>query len=260
MAQLFLNGQSLGPIDGVLFDKDGTLSRSEPDLLNLVKRRMDIAERLWSEQCLDIQPNRPARPYQLRTLLQQVYGVQGETIHPAGTLAVAARQDNFTSMATVFCLMGSSWPQAVHLTSQCFEQDELGPRPCSALLEGVKDLLAQCQNADVCAAVISNDTTAGIAGFLDRHQLNDHFASCWSADDSPRKPDPVAVLTLCKRLGVRPERCALVGDADTDLHMAEAAGIGIVLGYQGGWQRPPDLLATPHLFHDWSALKITSDP
>ena len=260
MAQLFLHGQSLGPIDGVLFDKDGTLSHSEPDLLELVRGRIDTAERLWAEHCSERPPNKPARPYQLRTLLQQVYGVQEDTIHPSGTLAVAARQDNFASMATVFCLMGTSWPEAVQLTSRCFEQDVHGPSPTGALLEGVKELLCQCQQAGACAAVISNDTAEGIAGFLDRHQLNQHFAACWSADDRPRKPDPNAVLNLCARLDLRPERCALVGDADTDLHMAQAAGIGIVLGYQGGWNQPPDLYATPHLFHDWSALKITNGP
>lgn len=257
MAQLFLHGQSLGPIDGVLFDKDGTLSHSEPDLLALVRRRITSAERLWSEH--DPARTSPSqhRADQLRTLLEQVYGVQGDAIHPAGTLAVAARQDNLASMATVFCLMGSGWPDALELATRCFAEEVLGPEPASALLNGAERLLRACQQAAVCTAIISNDTAEGIARFLNHHQLSDQIAACWSAEDNPRKPDPEAVLSLCHRLQLKPERCALIGDAETDLQMAQAAGIGLVLGYRGGWQQPPQLKTTPHLFDDWSMVTIT---
>ena len=260
MAQLLLKGHPIGNFQGVLFDKDGTLSHSEPDLLALVRRRISTAERLWSEHDPATTSPPSYRADQLRPLLEQVYGVHGDAIHPAGTLAVAARQDNLASMATVFCLMGSGWPDALELATRCFADDVLGPEPASALLNGAERLLHQCQQADVCTAIISNDTAEGIARFLNHHQLSDQIAACWSAEDSPRKPDPEAVLTLCNRLQLKPERCALIGDAETDLQMAQAAGIGLVLGYRGGWQQPPQLRTTPHLFDDWSVVAITSGP
>ena len=39
MANLLLKGFPIGSVDGVLFDKDGTLSHSEPHLLDLAKQR-----------------------------------------------------------------------------------------------------------------------------------------------------------------------------------------------------------------------------
>ena len=51
MANLLLKGLPIGSIDGVLFDKDGTLSHSEPHLLSLAQRRIDTAASLWGERC-----------------------------------------------------------------------------------------------------------------------------------------------------------------------------------------------------------------
>ena len=50
MAQLLLEGHPIGTIQGVLFDKDGTLSHSEPHLLNLAERRISAAVDLWSKK------------------------------------------------------------------------------------------------------------------------------------------------------------------------------------------------------------------
>jgi histidinol-phosphate phosphatase family protein len=45
-----------------------------------------------------------------------------------------------------------------------------------------------------------------------------------------RKPQPTMVLEAARRLGVRPERCAVVGDTAADVAAAEAAGaIGVLV-------------------------------
>ena len=260
MAQLLLKGRQFGPIHGVLFDKDGTLSHSEPNLLDLVRRRIASAERLWRNRPQTSTSRAHDRAYQLTSLLEHVYGVHGDALDPAGTLAVAARQDNLTSMASVFCLMGCSWPEALTLSKTCFEQTDEGPAGSSALLPGAEQFLQRCQQGALTMAVISNDTAVGVTRFLAHHQLNDIFAPGWSADDHPRKPDPQAVRSLCQRLNLQPECCALIGDAETDLVMARDAGIGVVLGYRGGWQRQPQLSSSPHCFEDWSELEVIADP
>ena len=80
-----------------------------------------------------------------------------------------------------------------------------------------------------------------------------HF---WSADDSPAKPDPAAVEELCKTLGLHPSECALIGDADSDLTMARQSGIGITLGYTGGWSKKPNLTEHEYLINNWNELTI----
>jgi phosphoglycolate phosphatase len=63
---------------------------------------------------------------------------------------------------------------------------------------------------------------------------------------------------VCDQLGVTPARTALIGDANSDLRMAVAAGIphSLAIGYTAAWQMPPPL-AEPHpLVHHWSELSL----
>lgn len=42
------------------------------------------------------------------------------------------------------------------------------------------------------------------------------------------KPHPEPLLLAASRLNVKPEECVYVGDAETDMHAAEAAGMGMI--------------------------------
>ena len=50
MAHLSLRGHSLGLIHGVLFDKDGTLSHSEPHLIELADARIEEIMRVFASR------------------------------------------------------------------------------------------------------------------------------------------------------------------------------------------------------------------
>jgi phosphoglycolate phosphatase len=43
--------------------------------------------------------------------------------------------------------------------------------------------------------------------------------------DRPKKPDPEALLAVCRELDVAPERCVLVGDSEVDVATARAARV-----------------------------------
>ena len=256
MAILMLRGIPIGNYEGVLFDKDGTLSHSEPHLLKLAEARIDAALDLWSTTGQSHNP-------ELHLLLSRAFGLENGGLHPAGTLAVAARQDNMISMATVFCLLGCNWPRALELSKRCFEQVDQrhdNSHSPSPLLPHADRLLQRLHDAGIQLAVISNDTRSGIQSFLKHHGLSDRFSGCWSADDQPRKPNPEAVHQLCQRLNLTPERCALIGDAETDLSMARMAGIGCVIGYLGGWAKQPDLPSATHRLMDWDDLVTITTP
>ena len=54
----------------------------------------------------------------------------------------------------------------------------------------------------------------------------EEFAALACADDGfPNKPAPDPVLQLCARLGIKPDRTAVVGDSPADLRMGRAAGV-----------------------------------
>lgn len=78
----------------------------------------------------------------------------------------------------------------------------------------------------------------------------------------PRKPHPASALELAQRLGVPPERVALVGDTSIDMATARSAGmvpIGVLWGFRseaelrnaGAWdllKHPSDLAPALHRF------------
>ena len=198
----------------------------------------------------------------LRDLLERAYGMREAGIHPAGTTAVAARDHNLISTATALAQVGLGWPESLALSEEVFAlTDRLhgqGSQEPPQPTEGLVDLLERLQNAGVQCGVISNDHLDGIHQFLERQGLAHFFQAHWSAEHRPRKPDPAAVHGLCGELGVEPERCALIGDANSDLLMGRQAGVGVVLGYRAGWSLPVDLDPSfAHLDH-WLELEVVA--
>jgi phosphoglycolate phosphatase len=262
MPHLLLRGLPLGlpgwEIEAVLFDKDGTMSHSEPMLEALAEQRL--------RRCLQLVASRldACCHGELRDLLARAYGTNCGRIDPAGLTAVASREHNLIATATALTQMGIGWPDALAFAEQVFvltdglhgEGAPQRPQPTP----GLQAFVAALRHAGIGCAVISNDHEAGIRGFLSSHGLQERFQGLWSADHRPAKPDPRAVHALCAELGVDPGRCALIGDADSDLRMAQAAGLPVVLGYRGGWRQPPPLLTEgPRLDH-WNELTVASGP
>ena len=264
MAHLLLRGQVLAdgdgrphPIEAVLFDKDGTLSISEPMLHALASARVFHAQQLLAQR----HPELPADSAStLGDLLQRAYGLRQQAIHPAGATAVGSRSHNLLSTATALAQVGLGWPEALELSEAVFAATDglhgqgSAQRPIAT--EGLHGLVNALSGASIACAVISNDDSAGIEAFLASQQLTGQFQAWWSADHSPRKPDPAAVHALCERLGVPAARCALIGDANSDLRMARQAGVPVVLGYAAGWSSAPPLDASFPCIHHWSELEV----
>ena len=271
MAHLQLRGELLvddqglpQPIDAVLFDKDGTLSISEPMLETLAEARVFQCLALTRQHDPDLAE---ATAPELETLLRRAYGLPDggsgdHGIHPAGTTAVGSRNHNLISTATVLSQVGLGWPEALELSEAVFAatdglHGDAGPQPPQPT-DGLHDLVEQLVTAGVRCAVISNDGVAGIEAFLQSHDLAHRFSGLWSADHRPCKPDPLAVHGLCHQLGVSVARCALIGDANSDLRMARAAGVPVVLGYTAAWRMPPPLDPNFARLEHWQELTVHS--
>ena len=104
MVCLQLRGTALGAVDAVLFDKDGTLSISEPQLLTLAKARVFLCLELAAPAIA------PQAKQELQHLLERAYGLGAEAICPAGITAVASRDHNLIATATALVQVGLGWP------------------------------------------------------------------------------------------------------------------------------------------------------
>ena len=258
MSNLLLKGQPIGKVKGILFDKDGTLSNSEENLLKLTQLRINqVSTLIDSHNGINKKSN-----IKLKQLLSTSYGITPKGIKPDKILAVASRNDNLIATATIISLLEESWPNAINIATEAFDKaDKLylerqDRQLTSPVLPGFISFFKELRKKNIICSLISNDNTHGIKNFLNNNNLDKGISHFWSCENKPVKPNPLAVHALCKLIKLNPEDCALIGDSDSDLLMAQQAGIPIVLGYSGGWKIPPILTYQDHLFHNWEELSI----
>lgn len=95
------------------------------------------------------------------------------------------------------------------------------------LLPGVVQLLRALRERGVPTAVASSSRNAGAV--VDRLQIRPLLNLVVDGNDVERgKPDPEVFLLAAKRLGVAPERCVVVEDAEKGVEAALTAGMRVV--------------------------------
>ncbi len=258
MAELLIRNCSVGFIKAIIFDKDGTLSNSEDHLLELAKTRVEFAVTKFKKLKIN-----NFKIFLLRKFLNSVYGLKNKALSANASLAIASKEQNIISTATIFTLFGFSWFKSLSITQRIFDEvdiflseNESNIMKERTLISGAFDLLADLKNNGVCIALMTNDTQAGIEEFIDRNQLEGIFDYFWSTENKPSKPNPKAVIELCKRMQIAPSECALISDADTDLKMAKEADIPITIGFTGGWESPPTLTEKQFIIEKLNELNI----
>lgn len=97
------------------------------------------------------------------------------------------------------------------------------------LMPGATDLLRSLDKAGFALAVGSSGPPANVELVLGRLGNGSLFRAVVTATDVSRgKPDPQVFLVAAERLGVPPQRCAVVEDAPPGVEAANAAGMASV--------------------------------
>jgi phosphoglycolate phosphatase len=101
---------------------------------------------------------------------------------------------------------------------------------------GVFELVRALRTRGLALAVLSNKPHDLTGIVIDHYFGSDSFDAVLGASpDLPRKPDPTAALAIADRLGVPPGGFLYVGDTDTDMRTAVAAGmypVGAAWGFR----------------------------
>ena len=108
----------------------------------------------------------------------------------------------------------------------------------SEIYPGVETVLTQLSAAGFRLACVTNKRQAMTVPLLEQIGLMPYFdvVICGDSQNS-MKPEPGPLLHACKRLGIGPQHCVLVGDSDNDILAARAAGIAVIwatYGYNQG--------------------------
>ena len=261
MTEFLIDNSSFKCIKAIIFDKDGTISNSEEYLLELARYRVFLAiEKFKLSKINNI------KTWILKKLLVHIYGIKKNYLAANAILAIASRDQNIISTATIFSLFGFNWSQSLLLAQEIFDNvDNLllnkkeNKKKQRTLISGSLDFLVNLKKEKICIALMTNDTKSGVEEFISENNLEGIFAHIWSAEDKPSKPDPKAVIELCKKMNLHPSECALISDADTDLKMAKEADIKVVIGFTGGWEKPPILNEQKFLIQKFKEIKVQSN-
>lgn len=194
----------------VLFDLDGTLLDSIPDLAEACQRMMLELGR---------------RPHDLEVIRSFV---------GKGMVNLVRR-----------CLAESGSAEAAEVDAAVavFRRHYVEVNGLRTLIyPGVVEALEALAAAGVPMACVTNKPTAFTGPLLERMGIAHYFAVTVCGDTlSEQKPHPAPLLHACRSLGVRPEAAWMIGDSANDADAARAAGMPVLLvtyGYSEG--RPVD--------------------
>jgi phosphoglycolate phosphatase len=109
-------------------------------------------------------------------------------------------------------------------------------RDKTRLYDGVAELLDGLTGRGVRMAILSNKPHSAVL------EVVDHFFKAWrfqvvfgARPEVPNKPDPASALEVCGILGLAPEKVLYLGDTNTDMQTANAAGmfpVGALWGFR----------------------------
>lgn len=190
------------PPQAILFDLDGTLADTAPDLAQALNQ-------LRLERGMEPAPYESLRPYASA-------GARG--LIGAG-LGLTPEAAEYEALRIAF-LNNYEAAIAVH----------------SKLFDGVTELLAQLDRSGIAWGIVTNKAMRFTDPLVPLIGLG-HAACVVSGDTTPHaKPHPAPLLEAARRLGKAPEHCWYVGDDMRDIQAGRAAGmltVAAAWGYCG---------------------------
>jgi phosphoglycolate phosphatase len=211
-------------IQAILFDKNGTLEDSESLLLLLAKRCARI---------IDAQFPGTGEP------LLMAFGVNNNTLDPAGLIAVASRRDTEIAAAAYIAETGRSWYECIAIARSSLDEAEkyvgltgtfqIQQAP-SPLFPGSLDVLSSLSSSGLKLGILSAASTSEVHQFVRVHELDKYIQLSMGVDSGVSKPDPKLFLLACEKLGVESGATLMVGDSVGDMQMAKNAGAAGCIG------------------------------
>ncbi|TAF73275.1 MAG: phosphoglycolate phosphatase [Curvibacter sp.] len=192
-----------GEVRAVLFDLDGTLIDSAPDL-------GAAADKMRIDRGLPSLPDAAYRPMAgagARGMLSVAFGLTPES------------------------------PEFEAMREEFFVNYERCMTERTYVFEGVHDMLAQLETRGVLWGVVTNKSKRFTEPLAAQMPLFANASVVISGDTTPHaKPHPEPLLEAARRLALDPAQCVYVGDDERDILAARAAGmysVAACYGYLG---------------------------
>jgi 2-phosphoglycolate phosphatase len=210
-------------IRAVLFDLDGTLIDSAPDL-GVAADKMRIARGLPS---LPLERYRPMAGAGARGMLGIAFGITPE--HPE---YAALREEFFVNYEN--CMTERTY-----------------------VFQGIAELITQLLGQGLAWGVVTNKSMRFTQPLTQRMSLFATASAVVAGDSTPHsKPHPAPLLEAARQLRLEPARCIYVGDDERDVAAGLAAGMGTVAATYGYLGSNADTLLWGAHAHIHSPLEL----
>ncbi len=125
----------------------------------------------------------------------------------------------------------------------------------SKLFPGGREVLDACQAEYIGLAICTNKLESLTLKLLKAMDLTNYFQTVIGSDTLPNmKPDPSGVLKILENAGCEPKDALFIGDSETDLGAARAAGVPCVLVDYGYTKTPARELDPDAIISDLGEL------
>ena len=131
----------------------------------------------------------------------------------------------------------------------------------SVLINGTKDFLNWCKNENISMAVCTNKTEHLAVDLLKKIGIYDYFEYVAGFNTFEYcKPDPRHLTTVIEILDGDKKKSLMIGDSETDANAAEAAEIPIILLKYGYTEKSSNEIYHNHIIKDFVGIeKIVSE-
>lgn len=208
--------------DAVLFDLDGTLLDTAPDLLavtNVLRARQDLPPILMN-------------------------GFR-ETVSRGARAMLSVGLPDFPTIPA---------EEQARLVQDFLDIYEADVFRETVLFPGMADTLDALEAHGIALGIVTNKPVRMAEDLLAAMGLRARFGSLLGGDSlSQRKPHPLPVLTACGQLGVEPARALFLGDDARDIDAGKAAGCAAAIAVRWGYADADEIA-------QWSADAVVNQP
>lgn len=195
-------------IHAVLFDLDGTLLDTAPDLisaLNTLRKKYDMHE-------IEINEFRQIATQGSKAMIKMAFGIEEDDVR-------------FNDLRQEFMI---------------YYQNNIAHH--TRFFDGIEEVLSFLEARHIPWGIVTNKLTRHTTSLLKELGVH-HRPACVVCGDtlSTYKPDPGPVLHACELLNVAPNQCVFVGDSSVDITAGKAAGtrsLAVTYGYIGKKEDP----------------------
>jgi len=205
------------PLKGLIFDLDGTLVDTAPDLAAATNAILAAEGR----RRVSLDEIRAMVGQGARRLIERGFAATGEPLPPE---RLEPLYERFIAYYTE------------HIADE------------SRLFPGVADLIARCRASGIAMAVCTNKLEELSVNLISAVGLAEDFPVIIGPDTiGIGKPDPAPYLEACWRIGLEPDETLMIGDSGTDILTARAAGVPVIAVSFGYTDQPVATFSPDHI-------------